>query len=184
MTGEADGTVTQVGDGVYDLSFERRYALPIETLWAALTEPARLADWLAQAKVDPRLGGIIELNWPTMGDGMTAGIVAFDPPRLFAFTWPEPDGAPGSVVRWELSETAEGCRLVMTNTLLRAEHLLDVGSGWHTHLDELPEAAGRAVPLPWTNAREAARRARQFAEHMDRYRARLPREAAEVALNP
>jgi len=176
--------VTQVGDGVYDLRFERRYRLPVETVWAALTEPARLADWLAQARIDLRVGGLIELTWPTMGDGLKEKIIALDPPRLLAFNWSEPDGAPGSVVRWELFEEHGGSRLVMTHTLVRVGHLLDVGSGWHNILDGLPDAAGRRDPLPWSAERERAARARQLAELVGHYRAFLPREAAEVELKP
>src|ERR1700677_4090619 len=174
MTDESDGTVTEVGDGLYELRFERRYELPIETVWAALTDPARLGEWLARAKVDLRLGGLIELEWPTLGDGLKEKIVALDPPRLFAFDWSEPDGAPGSVVRWELFEEAAGCRLVMTHTLLRTGHLLDVASGWHNILDGLHAAAARDAPLPWSAEREQAGRARQLAHLVDRYRARLP----------
>ena len=176
---EADGAITKVADGVYDLRFERRYALPIETVWAALTEPARLSDWLALAEVDLRLGGVIALEWPQMGDRNDGLIVALEPPRLLAYTWSEPDGAPGSVVRWALSETPDGCRLMMTHTLLRAAHLLDVGTGWHTLLDDLPAAAARPRPRPWTAERIRAGRARQ-AGLVERYRARLPRDAAAV----
>ena len=180
MAGEADGTVTKAGEGVYDLRFERRYGLPIDTVWAALTEPARLADWLALATLDLRVGGAIVLDWPEMGDRLDGVIVALDPPRLVAFTWSEPDGAPGSVVRWELREEPDGCRLLMTHTLVRSGYLLDVGSGWHTILEDLPGAAVRRQPRPWTTERARAGRARQRV-HADRYRARLPREASEVA---
>lgn len=176
---DGDGVVTKVGEGVYDLRFERRLAVPIAKVWAALTEPERLSDWLALAKVDLRVGGVIELTWPEMGDRNLGTIIELDPPRRFAFTWSEPDGAPGSMVRWELSEDAGGCRLVMTNTLLRPGHLLDVATGWHRILDELPGAAVRDAPRPWTADRIKAIRARQR-ELIDRYRARLPREAAEV----
>lgn len=182
MTDDDDGTVTEVGEGLYELRFERRYALPVETVWAALTEPARLNEWLARAKIDLRLGGFIELTWPTLGDGLKERIVALDPPRLFAFDWSEPDGAPGSVVRWELTPEAGGCHLVMTHTLLRTGHLLDVASGWHNILDGLPVAASRAHPLPWSAEREKAGRSRQLTELVDRYRRRLPREAAAVVL--
>jgi uncharacterized protein YndB with AHSA1/START domain len=182
MADDANGTVTQVGSGLYELRFERRYALPIEMVWAALTDPARLNEWLAKAKVDLRVGGLIELTWPTLGDGLRERIVALDPPRLFAFDWSEPDGAPGSVVRWELYEEPEGCRLLMTHTLLRTEHLLDVASGWHNILDGLPDAAARPTPLPWSADRERAARSRQLTQLVDRYRPLLPREAAQVAL--
>jgi uncharacterized protein YndB with AHSA1/START domain len=181
MTSEPDGVVTEVGDGLFDVRFERHIARPIEKVWAAITEPVRLEAWLAQAKVDLRIGGFIELYWPGPDDGLKTQIVELDPPRLFAFGWPEPDGAPDSIVRFELSEDAGGCRLVLTQTLLRTDFLLSVATGWHTHLDQLPAAAASADPRP---LRIEAWNASRAADPglIDRYRARLPREAAEVEL--
>jgi uncharacterized protein YndB with AHSA1/START domain len=181
MIREPDGVVTALGDGLYDVRYERHIAKPIEKVWAAITEPVRLEAWLAQAKVDLRVGGFIELYWPGPDDGMKTQIVALDPPRLFAFGWPEPDGAPDSLVRFELSEEAGGCRLVLINTLLRTEFVLSVAVGWHTHLDQLPAAVISDDPQP---LRTEAYRASLAVDpgRADRYRARLPREAAEVEL--
>jgi len=181
MTHEPDGVVTEVGDGLYDVRYERHIARPIEKVWAAITEPARLEAWLAQAKIDLRVGGFIELYWPVPGEGMRTRIVALDPPRLFAYGWPEPDGAPDSIVRFELSEEAGGCRLVLTNTLLRTEFLLSVATGWHTHLDQLPAAVDSRDPQPMEMVAGRASRAAD-PRLSGRYRARLPREAAEVEL--
>jgi uncharacterized protein YndB with AHSA1/START domain len=179
VTRESDGVVSEVGGGLFEVRYERHIARPIDKVWAAITEPARLEAWLAQAKLDLRVGGVIELYWPVPGDGMKSRIVELDPPRLFAFGWPEPDGAPDSVVRFELSEEADGCLLVLTNTLLRTEFVLSVASGWHTHLDQLPAAAASADPQP---LRIEAWNASRAADPglIDRYRARLPRAAAEV----
>ena len=181
MTDEADGEVTPLSDGLYDLRFERHIPRPIEKVWAAITEPPRLEAWLAQAKLDLRVGGLIELYWPVPGDGLKTRIVELEPPRLFAFGWPEPDGAPDSIVRFELSEAAGGCRLVLTNTLLRTEYVLSVATGWHTHLDQLPAAAASADPQPLRMEAWNASRAADPGM-IDRYRGRLPREAAEVEL--
>ncbi len=176
MAFELDGIVSKAGNGVYNVSYERRYTLAIEAVWAALTEPKRLADWLAEAKLGLRLGGTIELYWPTPDERMTGKIVEFDPPRLLAFTWPEPDGAPNSIVRWELTEVKGGCRLLLTNTLLRKEYLLSVATGWHAHLDELLGAATRTSPLSWTTERVQAFYSRQRGTLSDRYRANIESE--------
>lgn len=182
MTHEADGTVTQVGDGLYDLRFERRYRLPIETVWAALTEPARLSDWFAQATVDLTLGGAVTFRWAAHGSVQRGAITTFDPPRALAWTLEDPDGG-RSVVRWELTQEDPdfmGTRLVLTQRALRADHLLSIATGWHVHLDELPDAAARDAPLPWSLEREQARSRGELEQHVPRYRARLPRAAAEV----
>jgi uncharacterized protein YndB with AHSA1/START domain len=179
MTDDADGTVTQVGDGLYDLRFERRYRFPILKVWAAITEPERLADWLAQATVDLRLGGEFALTWPTLDYRMGGRILALEPPRLFAWTWPDPkdpDG-PASVVRWELTEAPDGCRLVLTNTLIRSADLVSVAGGWHAHLHDLPGAAG-STPTPWSAEREQRRLKREREQIAPRYRAKPAGEAA------
>jgi uncharacterized protein YndB with AHSA1/START domain len=181
-TEDADGTVTQVGDGLYDLRFERLYRFPIGKVWAALTEPERLADWLAQASVDLRLGGAFALTWPTQDYRMSGKIVALEPPRLFAWTWPDPkdpDNTNAGVVRWELFETPGGCRLVLTNTLVRSTDLVGVAGGWHVHLEDLGGAA-LAAPTPWSAEREQARLKRELAEIAPRYRAKLAGETTST----
>ncbi|MFI4935931.1 MAG: SRPBCC family protein [Caulobacterales bacterium] len=180
--GEPDGVVTEAGPGLYDVRFERFFMLPLAKVWAALTEPERLADWFAQAKLDLRVGGEVEFRWESHGYSEKGFIVALDPPRLIAYALPEPGGR-HSVVRFELTQEDPkniGVRLVLTQTLIRAEHLLSIATGWHTHLHEFPEAAARAEPSPWSLERETARSRGEVAEHVPRYRARLPREAAEV----
>jgi uncharacterized protein YndB with AHSA1/START domain len=175
---DPDGAVTQVGDGIYDLRFERLYRFPIQKVWTAITDPEWLADWLAQASVDLRLGGDFALTWPTQDVRMSGKILVLAPPRLIAWTWPDPkapDG-PASVVRWELFEAPGGCRLVLTNTLVRAADLVSVAGGWHVHLADLPGAVP-AAPKPWSAEREQARLKRELDEIAPRYRAKLAGEA-------
>jgi uncharacterized protein YndB with AHSA1/START domain len=179
---EADGYVLETSPGFYSVRFERFIMVPIEKVWAALTVPERLADWFAQAKIDLRLGGEVELRWDSYGHVETGFIVALKPPELLAWAMPGPDGR-HSVVRWELKQEDPkglGTRLTLTNTFLRTEHLLSVATGWHTALHDLAEAAIRSTPLPWTLERERARAEREVSEHVPRYRAHLPRAAAEV----
>ena len=170
MSPESDAVLAPMGDGLYELRFERRYALSVTQVWAALTEPARLADWLAEARLDLRLGGEISLYWPSHDYRMTGVIVALEPPHLIAWTWPQANH-PQSVVRWELEAAPGGCRLILTQSHLTQPGLVDTTSGWHTHLEGLADAAiGR--PASWSSQREA--------EHAARYRASLAGEAATV----
>jgi uncharacterized protein YndB with AHSA1/START domain len=151
MTGDSLGEVRREGE-TYDLVFRRRLARPIEKVWAALTMPERIADWLAKADVDLRVGGRFELFWQTHNYRMKGVITELEPPRLLAWSWPA-DSHPGSVVRWELEPDGEGCRLTLTQTGLSGPDLLSVAGGWHTHLECLPGAAG-GVATPWRAERE------------------------------
>ena len=179
---EADGYVLQTSPGLYSVRFERFIMVPIEKVCAALTDPARLADWFAQAKIELRIGGEVGFRWESHNYVETGFIVALKPPELLAWAIPGPDGR-HSVVRWELKQEDPkglGTRLTLTNTLLPTEHLLSVSTGWHIHLHDLAEAAARAEPLPWNLEREQERSAREVETLVPRYRTRLPRAAAEV----
>jgi uncharacterized protein YndB with AHSA1/START domain len=159
---DPDGVVRKTGD-TYEVVFTRRLARPIEKVWAALTVPERLADWLAVATIDPdlRLGARFALHFPTLDYRMAGEIVALKPPRLIAWTWPDPNDAakPGSVVRFELVPDGAGCRLILTNSDIVGPDVQDVAAGWHTHLEGLPTAVD-AVFTPWSAAREKVHAAR------------------------
>jgi uncharacterized protein YndB with AHSA1/START domain len=45
-------------DGTGTVRMQDRFDTDIDDLWSALTEPGRLARWIAEVKGDLRLGGI------------------------------------------------------------------------------------------------------------------------------
>jgi len=151
MSDDRLGTITRNGDR-FDLVFDRRIAKPIEKVWAAITTPERIADWFAIVDLDPRLGGHYRLKFSpdeTPTDGV---IVAFEPPRLFAHTWPDP-AHPASVIRYELEPDGDGCRLRFSQTGLPAKYVAAI-AGWHVFLDAIPGAVD-AVRFVWTQEAEA-----------------------------
>ena len=158
---ETDGVIRKTGE-TYEVVFRRRFDKPIEKMWAALTVPERIADWLAEAVIEPdlRVGARWSLHFPAMDYRMQGEIVALAPPRLIAWTWPDPK-APGrrSVVRFELEPDGAGCLLTLTNDGLIKPDLIDVAAGWHTHLAGLPGAA-EGVHAPWDAEREQIHAAR------------------------
>lgn len=151
MTDDPLGEVRRTGQ-TFELVFERRLTKAIETVWAALTVPERIADWLAKADVELRVGGRFELFWDTHDYRMKGVITALEPPRLLAWTWPA-DSHPDSLVRWELEPDGDGCRLRLIQSGLAALDLRDVAGGWHTHLECLRGAVD-GVATPWRAERE------------------------------
>jgi uncharacterized protein YndB with AHSA1/START domain len=119
-------------EGDATLVFTRDLRHPPEKVWAALTEPARLRRW-APFDADRDLGtpGPATL---TMVDGETRtdlpGIVRLaEPPTLLEYTW----GA--DRLRWELTPTDTGTRLVLRHTAEEREWLPKLAAGWHLCLD-------------------------------------------------
>jgi uncharacterized protein YndB with AHSA1/START domain len=158
---DTDGIIRKTG-ATYEIVFVRRFAKPIEKVWAALTVPARIADWLAEATIEPdlRLGARFALHFPTMDYRMGGEIVALEPPRLIAWTWPDPKAPERrSVVTFELAAESGGCVLTLTNDGLIKPDLDDVAAGWHTHLECLTGAAD-GVRTPWSAEREKVHRRR------------------------
>jgi uncharacterized protein YndB with AHSA1/START domain len=166
MTREAsDGVIRRVGDG-YEVVFVRRLNRPIEKVWAALTVPERIADWLAPAAIEPdlRVGARFALHFGEGDYRMAGEIVELDPPRLIAWTWPDVEGdgsRTASPVRFELEPDGDGCVLTLTNGGLR-KIAPEQAAGWHTHLEAL-EGAADGVFTAWSAEREAVHRKRYVA---------------------
>ncbi len=149
---DALGTFERRGDD-FDLRYERRYPRPIETVWAALTEPARLGDWLGPARVEPRVGGCYHL-FTDRPRPMTGRILIWDPPRVLEFTWDTGD-APEAVVRCELSSDGNGTRLIFTHKGVGFVWAALVLPGWHVHLERLDGVlAEQVLPLSMPRWRE------------------------------
>jgi uncharacterized protein YndB with AHSA1/START domain len=135
-------------DDHIDVRFERHYPRPVETVWSAITEPARLADWMGVAHVEPFVGGRIEL----MLDGphpSTGRVVVWDPPKVLEFSWSNTH-APESTIRYELTPDGDGTRLVFTHQRMPYVHSALMLPGWHhflTRLGSALEGAALAGPM-------------------------------------
>jgi uncharacterized protein YndB with AHSA1/START domain len=162
-------TGTQQSEGIHErrdgrdvLRFERRLRHPVERVWEALTRPAELRTWLAEADLDLAEGGSVTLTWlNTDSEGNTAmargRVSRLDPPRLIEF-----DTEPHGVLRWELAPDGDGTLLTFTATVSAPpEQRAMAMAGWHIHLDHLADALdGR--PVDWS---------RWDTEHLPRWEA-------------
>jgi uncharacterized protein YndB with AHSA1/START domain len=139
------GTIT-VESGTHTLRFERLLEFTRQEVWAALTEPARLAEWLADAAVVPGPEGSVTLDF---GDGgkESGRITAWDPPSVLAYEWNFVGEEP-SHVRFELEAVGDGSatRLTLEHTRLAADISPNYGAGWHAHLDQLEGHLAGDVP--------------------------------------
>lgn len=149
------GTFERRGDHL-DARFERIYPRPVESVWKALTEPARLADWMGKSYVEPFVGG----RYETMLDGlkpMRGKVRIWEPPTLLEYEFCN-DHAPDSVVRWELSPTDTGTRLIFRHQGMPYANSNLMLPGWHVFLQRLASALDGAPPgefdPPWRNLQD------------------------------
>ncbi|HEY7208371.1 MAG TPA: SRPBCC family protein [Gaiellaceae bacterium] len=127
------------------LRFERFLAAPPDEVWSALTDPERLARWLAPASIELRPGGAVSIDFGE-GQAVVGMVLACEPPLLLEYEW-RFSGEGESIVRFELSAHGDGTALLLDHRLLGAEQATGYGAGWHAHLDLLgDELTGRSGP--------------------------------------
>lgn len=144
------GTYERHGDHI-DVRFERLYPRPPETVWQALTDPERLADWMGKSYVEPRVGGRFE----TMLEGikpMHGKVQVWDPPRALELHWSN-GHAPDSTVRYELTPVATGTRVIFTHRHVPYATCALMLPGWHVFLARLGQKLDNESPrdfdAPW-----------------------------------
>lgn len=163
-----DGTLTTRADGFHIVRFDRFIDRPIAKVWAAISDPAMLKNWLGDVEVEPCVGGAFVIRFREMTVVMTGKITAFAPQRLIEYTWLENYGMPQSMVRWELEPDGDGCRLTLTHTLPPDAAYKDVISfvgGWHAFLDVVPGACDGEF-MPYGQASEQALDAQYRARYL------------------
>ena len=146
------GAMRRTGDTV-EIVFHRRYARPIEKVWAALTVPERIADWFAEVEtLDLRPGGAIHLVFPEANYRIQGVITVLEPPRRLTWTWPHKDSGE-STVSFELEPDGDGCRLTLTERGLILSDGAGNAAGWHAHLQAMEDAID-GVRTPWSKLLE------------------------------
>lgn len=133
------GTVRELADGRVELRFERRFAHQRDKVWRALTSTAELRGWFVaildydRSTLEFTPGAALAF----VADGFPTGhgeVLACDPPALLEYTWDD------EALRWELTETADGCLLVFTNTVADGDTAAAVDAGWDLGLKRLADA--------------------------------------------
>jgi uncharacterized protein len=135
VSGTGQGSLRADGDRC-GVRFERLYDATADELWRALTDPAQLRGWLAEAPVfeaEPRGRVAFELD---EGDGVAGEVRAVEPGRLLEYTWTFA-GESESVVRFELHQQERGTLLVLDHRRLGRRHGAGYAAGWHAYLDRL-----------------------------------------------
>jgi len=116
-----------------------------QTIWNMLTQPERMAEWLAPGSIELRLSGAAKLNFTDSGTVIDSTVTAFEAPRLLEYSWSSP-GQPSRPVRWETQPVGGGTRLTLTVSVPQNEDIARACAGWEAHLMMLL-AAIEGVPI-------------------------------------
>lgn len=80
-----------------------------EKVWRALTVPELLSAWLAPNDIRPEPGARFSFQpTPDLGGKVDCEVLTADAPHLLRYRWRQEDGAPDSIVSFELTRTYRG----------------------------------------------------------------------------
>lgn len=139
--------LTSVSAGSGSLVISWSFSVPVQSVWAGLTDPTLLPQWPGQPlKHDVSAGGIIALDHGggTLSRSVVSGV---DPLRRLAMSWEFPE-EPESRIGFTLHPADAGTTMELAHSGL-GSLVGPYGPGWITHLTFM-EAAVAGVPLPWS----------------------------------
>lgn len=160
------GSLHSLGDGSGKVRMESVYPAGPDDLWAAISEPARLARWIADVDGDLRVGGTISARFTSGWEG-PGRIDVCDPPRHLVMTMgPETDDE--TVIEAVLSPDPGGTRLVVEESGIPLPEIGAHGAGWQAHMDDLvAHLTGGESPRWQTRWVELAHTYQDLASRMD-----------------
>jgi len=123
-----------------EISLTHRYRQPIEKVFAALSTPERIADWMGVewSGDPPPLTSGSNFSYRFRNSDMTSvgKVTAYQAPRLIEHTWFE-NIPPAASIRWELEPDREGCVLTVTQSYPGKDDGARNGAGWTMIIGQL-----------------------------------------------
>jgi uncharacterized protein YndB with AHSA1/START domain len=129
------GALRRSADGRGTVRVQDHYRTGVEDLWAAVTEPQRLARWIADVDGELRLGGRFTARF-TSGWSGPGRVDVCEPPRRLLVTM-SPGQPDETVIEARLTPTGDRTHLVVEERGLPLDDLPFHGAGWQVHLEDL-----------------------------------------------
>ena len=137
------GTVREV-DGAATIRMESRYPTDPTDLWSAVTDPQRLARWVAEVEGDLHEGGRLTARFTSGWEG-AGRVLECSAPHLLRV---EMDGGEGDRTEITATLTPDGDHtvLVIEESGIALREGLAHGAGWQAHVHDLgAHLEGRAA---------------------------------------
>ena len=154
------------------LRFEQVYDLPPEIVWDALVDPDLVSGWLAEADIEPRIGGRFDLDWRHFEPARvtTGEIVELLAPQQLVV-----DTDNFGVTTLRLTQLSTGTRGSSTQLTVVVDALADlqftpmIAATWRLSLEQLDELL-HGHPVDWRQwkSERSARWVELLASHQPR----------------
>jgi uncharacterized protein YndB with AHSA1/START domain len=118
---------------------EDRFHTDIDDLWAALTDPARLARWLGDFEGDLRVGGEFRAVFHASGWEGTGRVESCEAPRRLVVTTRQSGETDSIVIEATLTADAGQTNLVIEERGMPVPMLAAWGAGDQIHIEDLAD---------------------------------------------
>ncbi len=123
-------------DGKGVVRMQDRFDTDIGDLWSALTDPRRLARWIAEVEGDLRPGGEFRARF-TSGWKGTGRVAACEPPRRLLVVTRASGKQDEQVIEATLAADGDQTILIIEERGFPLSQLADHGAGWQVHIEDL-----------------------------------------------
>ena len=141
------GTLRALDDRVGAVRMEDVYDTDATDLWSALTDPDRLARWIATVDGDLRQGGEFEARFTSSFEGPGRVDVCQAPHRLQVTM--NPGTSEETVIEAVVTPEGDRARLVVEERGLPLEVLAAHGAGWQAHVEDLAALIANREVRDW-----------------------------------
>jgi uncharacterized protein YndB with AHSA1/START domain len=141
------GALRSIDDAKGAVRVHDLYATDIDDLWSALTDPERLARWIAHVDGDLSLGGLFNARFTSTWEGPGRVDVCKPPQQLLLTMNPGRDDE--TVIEAMLTAEDGGTRLVIEERGLPVGALAAHGAGWQAHIEDLAALLAGREPADW-----------------------------------
>ena len=124
-------------DGTGVVRMQDRYDTDIDDLWAALTDPRRLARWIGEVEGDLRLGGEFRARFFSSGWEGTGRVEACQPPDRWLVRTADADDPDEHEIEARLTADGDHTILVIEERGIPVDQLAAYGAGIQVHVEDL-----------------------------------------------
>ena len=148
-SGRVVGTLRAL-DGKGVVRMEDRYQTDIHDLWSALTDPHRLARWIADVHGALHVGGEFRARFTSGWEGL-GRIDVCEPPRFLQLTL-DPGQEDETLIEAHLvAQSDQLTHLVIEERGLPLDEIAAHGAGWQAHVEDLRGYLAGQAAMDWPN---------------------------------
>jgi uncharacterized protein YndB with AHSA1/START domain len=146
-SGTLVGSVRRLTPARGAVRMEDVYDTEIDDLWTSLTDPTRLARWVATVEGELRVGGRIQARFTSGWEG-PGRIDTCDAPHHLSVTF-DPGTPDETVAEAWLTSDGDTTRLIVEERGIPLDELAAHGAGWQAHVEDLTAHLSGSEPGDW-----------------------------------